>query len=531
MQKFSTYLLASSAVISAILCTSSGAWAEEIPANNQLQADSNSQQLNKNNQQEVMSQVTSVSQLSDVQPNDWAFQALQSLVERYGCAAGYPNNTYRGNRALSRYEFAAGLNACLDRVNELIATATSDLVSKQDLATIQKLQKDFSSELATLKGRVDTVEAKTTELEANQFSTTTKLQGQVVAVVSDVVSGKKVNGADIPDKNTTLGARTRLELVSSFTGRDTLLTRLESNNIKSPDLQTSEGKLSFASGAPSNNVSIGVLSYGFPLTKNTYANIVANDGIVLDLDTTVNLFDGNGGSGALSAFATRNPIYSQLGGAGLGVNQKFGKNLTLSLGYLANKHNTPTAGNGLFNGPYGALAQLTVKPSSRTALGLTYINSYNQPLGTGSNNATFTNLTSGTNFSSNSYGVEASLGLSKRLVLGGWAGYTNSQILTGTKGEVETWNYAVTLGLPDLGKKGNLAGVLVGMEPKVTNSTATAAGVTKDPNTSYHIEGFYQYKVSDNITITPGVIWLTAPNHDKNNDSVVIGALRTTFSF
>ncbi|MFM8003800.1 MAG: iron uptake porin, partial [Dolichospermum sp.] len=167
MQKFSTYLLASSTVISAILCTNSGVLAGEIPTNNQLQADTNSQQLNTNNQQEVMSQVTSVSQLSDVQPNDWAFQALQSLVERYGCAAGYPNNTYRGNRALSRYEFAAGLNACLDRVNELIATATSDLVSKQDLATIQKLQRDFSSELATLKGRVDTVEAKTAELEAN----------------------------------------------------------------------------------------------------------------------------------------------------------------------------------------------------------------------------------------------------------------------------------------------------------------------------------------------------------------------------
>ena len=45
-------------------------------------------------------QVTSVSQLSDVQPTDWAFQALQSLVERYGCIAGYPDGTYRGNRAL-----------------------------------------------------------------------------------------------------------------------------------------------------------------------------------------------------------------------------------------------------------------------------------------------------------------------------------------------------------------------------------------------------------------------------------------------
>jgi len=48
-----------------------------------------------------MDQVTSVSQLSDVRPTDWAFQALQSLVERYGCIAGYPDGTYRGNRALT----------------------------------------------------------------------------------------------------------------------------------------------------------------------------------------------------------------------------------------------------------------------------------------------------------------------------------------------------------------------------------------------------------------------------------------------
>ena len=529
MQKFSTYLLASSTVISAILWTSSGVLAEEIPANNQLQTDTNSQQLNINNQQEVISQVTSVSQLSDIQPNDWAFQALQSLVERYGCVAGYPNGTFRGNRALSRYEFAAGLNACLDRVNELIATATADLTTKQDLATIQKLQNDFSAELATLKGRVDTVEAKTAVLEANQFSTTTKLQGQVVAVVSGVVSGDKVGTNNITNKNTTLGARTRLELVTSFTGKDTLFTRLESNNINSFGLNTPEGKLSFASGTPSSNVSIGALSYGFPLGKNTYANIIANDGIILDLDSTLNLFDGNGGSGAVSAFATRNPIYAQLGGAGLGVKQNIGKNLTLSLGYLATQHNTPTPGNGLFDGPYGGLAQLTVKPSDRISLGLTYINSYNKSLATGSNNATFTNLASGTNFSSNSYGVEASLGITKKLVLGGWAGYTNSQVLTGTKGKAEIWNYAVTLGLPDLGKKGNLAGIVFGMEPKVTNSTVT--GVTKDPNTSYHVEGFYQYKVSDNITITPAVIWLTAPNHDDSSSNLVIGALRTTFSF
>ena len=524
MQKFWTYLITSSSVISSILCMTSGAWAETLPTNN------SEQQVN-NSQEQAVSQVTSVSQLSDVQPGDWAFQALQSLVERYGCIAGYPNGTFRGNRALSRYEFAAGLNACLDRVNELIATATSDLVSKQDLATIQKLQKDFSGELVTLRGRVDTVEAKTAELEANQFSTTTKLQGQVVAVVSDVLTNKTVNNADITGKNTTLGSRARIELVSSFTGKDTLFTRLQANNINNTDINTTEGNLFFANPigvTGTTSVAIDALYYAFPLGKNTQVKLIANAGAADDVTSTVNLFDGDGAFGAVSTFGTRNPIYGQLGDKGIAVNHQFGDKIALSLGYLSSTANDPTPGKGLFDGNYGALAQLTVKPSDRISLGLTYINSYNQPLLTGSNAATSGVVASGENFSSNSYGVQASLGISKKFVLGGWAGYTNSKVLT-TKGEVDTFNYAVTLGFPDLGKKGNLAGVIVGMEPKVTSSNVV--GVTKDPNTSYHIEGFYQYKLSDNITLTPAVIWLTAPDHNDNNDNVVIGALRTTFSF
>jgi len=521
MQKLRTSLITSSTIISAILSITSGAWAETVPANN------SEQQVNNNSQEQIVSQVTSVSQLSDVQPNDWAFQALQSLVERYGCIAGYPNRTYRGNRALSRYEFAAGLNACLDRVNELIATATADLTTKQDLGTIQKLQEEFSTELAILRGRIDIVEAKTAELQAHQFSTTTKLQGQVVAVVSDVLLNKQVNGADIPGKNTTLGSRARIELVSSFTGKDTLFTRIQANNINSPGINTTEGNLFFAGTTGNTTAAIDALFYAFPLSKNTQIKLIANAGAADDVTNTVNLFDGDGAFGAVSTFGTRNPIYGQLGDKGIAVNHQLGKKLALSLGYLSGTANNPTSGNGLFDGSYGALAQLTVKPSDRISLGLTYINSYKQPLLTGSNNATST--FNGEAFSSNSYGVQASLGLSKKFVLGGWAGYTNSKVLTGTKGDVDTFNYAVTLGLPDLGKKGNLAGVIVGMEPKVTSSSF--AGVTKDPNTSYHIEGFYQYKLNDNITLTPAVIWLTAPDHNDTNDNIVIGALRTTFSF
>ncbi|MCP4973083.1 MAG: S-layer homology domain-containing protein, partial [Prochlorococcus sp.] len=48
-------------------------------------------------------QVTSIDQFSDVQRTDWAYQALSNLVERYGCVAGYPSGSYKGNRAMARY--------------------------------------------------------------------------------------------------------------------------------------------------------------------------------------------------------------------------------------------------------------------------------------------------------------------------------------------------------------------------------------------------------------------------------------------
>ena len=104
-----------------------------------------------------LDQVTSVTQFSDVYPTDWAYQALANLVETYGCVAGYPNGTFRGNRAMTRYEAAALLNACLDRITEV----TDEL---------RRLLKEFETELAILKGRVDGLEARVGELEATQFS-------------------------------------------------------------------------------------------------------------------------------------------------------------------------------------------------------------------------------------------------------------------------------------------------------------------------------------------------------------------------
>jgi len=43
----------------------------------------------------------------------------QALIERYVVIAGYPDSTYR-EQAMTRSEFAAGLNAAIERVNELM---------------------------------------------------------------------------------------------------------------------------------------------------------------------------------------------------------------------------------------------------------------------------------------------------------------------------------------------------------------------------------------------------------------------------
>ncbi|MBD2021707.1 iron uptake porin [Leptolyngbya sp. FACHB-36] len=487
---------------------------------------------------EVMDQVTSVSQLTDVRPTDWAFQALQSLVERYGCIVGYPDRTYRGNRALTRYEFAAGLNACIDRVNELIAAATADLVKKEDLATLQRLQEEFRVELITLRGRVDALEARATTLERQQFSTTTKLNGEVVLAISGVLSGDQVNGRDV-EKGTIFSDRVRLNFDTSFTGRDLLRTRIQAANtplFSETATFTREGDLRFA-GDTGNQAGIDALLYQFPLSERTTVTLEANAGAIDDFTNTINpFFDGDGATGALSHFGTRNPIYYLLNGAGIGIQHEFSDSLELSLGYLANSPNDPSGGSGLFNGPYGAIAQITFKPSEAFTLGLTYINAYNNDFtangSTGSTQANFVDST-GLPFSVNAFGIGASFQFSPNIVLNGSVGYTIARSVgAGFRGEADIWNWSVGLAFPDLGRKGNVLGVIVGMEPKVTGVDGNLGlALSEDADTSLHVEGFYQFQLTDSIAITPGVIWLTAPDHNSANEDVVIGTVRTTFTF
>jgi hypothetical protein len=476
-----------------------------------------------------------VTQLSDVQPTDWAFQALQSLVERYGCIAGYPDGNYRGQRALTRFEFAAGLNACLDRVNELIAAGLADVATQADLATLQRLQEEFAAELATLRGRVDALEARTAELEANQFSTTTKLVGETVFGLADLFGGETGE-----DNNTIFGSRTRLRFETSFMGEDQLLARLQWGNFELFDSTatdrgngaTNEPRLSFDTDT-NGNVELDILHYQLPIGDRVTTYILANGANAeYDFTNTISPFDSSG-TGAISRFGRRNPaVYRTPGNAGLGINFELSDAVRLDLAYLAAEPSDPNDGAGLFNGEYSAFAQLTLTPNDRLSLGLTYVNAYYQGAIDSGTGSALADLNLGLPIITNAYGAQANFAISEGLEIGGWAGYTFARVISTGDGEI--FNFAGYLAFPDLGAEGNLGGLIVGMQPhlqEASSNLAAVLGADEDEDTGLHIEAFYRYQITDNIAITPGVVWLTAPNHDADNDDIVLGTIRTTFRF
>ena len=517
---------------------------------------------------EPMARVTSVSQLRDVHPTDWVFQALQSLVERYGCIAGYPapaalgrqHQTFRGNRTLTRWEFAAGLNACMEQIERLIAE--SEAVVRSDIEKLQRLAQEFEAELAALDARVDNLEGRVAFLEDYQFSTTTKLSGRLIFSPKDTFSGRG-------DTQTVLQYQTLLRLLTSFTGRDLLSVGLIASNSNLAQLAptndgkivgpTSEGSTIWAfGGGTRNSFRLTTLEYIFPIIDNQdklYLTLIASNGFNTSrslLPITNLSWEGYElGSGPTSAFAQRSPLYRLGGGQGVIANYDSGP-WRLTLGYLAIRGSNPSRGEGLFNGDYLALGQLNFTPSDRFSLALTYRNNYfgpgrfafnNRFQARGADSPGFLGTALANRFDnegvffdenipvvSNTYGVQGYYQVSPKLVIGGFAAKFNARLIG--RGDADIWSYAVNLTFPDLGKEGNLGGLIVGVEPTLTGlriGDNFVGGFKRD--TSLHIEGFYQYRLTDKISITPAFIWITAPNQDADNEDIVVGLIRTTFRF
>jgi hypothetical protein len=479
-------------------------------------------------QETLINSDTNVSQLRDIKSTDWAFQALQSLMEKYGLFTGYPDNTFRGERVLTRYEFAVVLQKATIRINQNLNSLTLE-----DLTTLQRLQREFAPQLTLLRGRINNLEQRVTNLTNDSFSTTTTLDGEVIFALSGVEGSNKANEDDDIDNNLTLGNRVRLNFDTSFYGEDRLRMRLQNNNLPLTDeaAGTSMARLSFR-GDDDSKFSLSRLEYAFPVGEQVEIYLEGVGGSLNDYTNTFNSDLSGSGKGSISRFGQRNPIYRQGDGAGIGVSYEISDIVSLDVGFVADEVNDPEIGVG--NAAYGAIAQLSFEPTDAFGIGLSYVHSYNSlDTGVGSDRANDPFAENSEAIAADSLGIQSSWQINSDLTLGGWFGYTHATAKDlSNEPSASIINWAVTLAFPDLGAEGNLGGIVIGQPNKaIANDFNVDNKEYIDANTSLHLEAFYRFKVSDNIQITPGFFVITNPEHNEDNDSIYVGAIRTTFSF
>ena len=479
-------------------------------------------------------QVTSITQFSDVQPTDWAYQALSNLIERYGCVAGYPNGTYRGGRAMTRFEAAALLNACLDRITEV----TDEL---------KRLMKEFEYELAMLKGRVDGLEAKVGVLEATQFSTTTKLSGLATFVLgANNFSGSASRLVNESKRNfgaTTFNYDVQLNVDTSFSGNDLLRTTLRSGNFDGDNNSFGGGgptglsqlEVAFQEEAGPNILSIDRLFYQFPLGDFTFTlggrvgqeDMLAIWPSVYPAETVLDMLTLGGAPGA----------YNKNLGAGAGVWwQKNG--FAISANYVAANGNNgnPDEGGIATDGAGGTGTVQIGYTAEQWGLVATYsyIQNANDLFVYATNFAldSFQSPGDTSAFGLSAYWQPAESGWIPSISAGWGVNSTNYNSTVNDQGLVSTsQSWSVGLQWEDAFMQGNALGMAVGQAPF---ATSLKGGET--PNDSNYVwEWWYKVQLTDNIAVTPALFYLSRPlggdTPEGKGFNQLGGLIKTSFSF
>ena len=219
----------------------------------------------------AMAQITSVKQLSDVQPTQWSYQAITNLVERYGCVAGYPNGTFRPGQPATRADLAALTNACLDRITEF--------QSASDAALAAALRAEFAKEIGATNKRVSAL-----ELAAAQ-----KAQGVGNYLGAAVLLNKQGTAGNGYGANRTISGATiqGRYAVKTFSNQNAVAVRPYANLVGTPAGQIGAGggalvsydwSISRAkSGVSRANIYTGV-GYQIPFVNDTAANYQSSVG-------------------------------------------------------------------------------------------------------------------------------------------------------------------------------------------------------------------------------------------------------------
>lgn len=436
-------------------------------------------------------------------------------MERYGVFSGYTDKKFRGNRSVTRYEFAAGLAATLEKIDTLIADALGDQYAQQDMITLRRLQREYREALDDLQTRLGTIDDRVNQLEQDQFSTTTKLQGEQIAAFTDGSNAKK-----------TIISRTRLTLSSSFNQKDLLITQLEAGNNgvdaiafaakKKFTVQESQGLIVNGGGsdyAEVDSLRLRRLHYTIRPTSDIAVTVGAKLSPRDFIDR--NKYANNEAVDFSSSFFINNPLIiqrqiDQEGGAGAAIawSPKDSKFRLRSL-YVAADANNPerTTDGGLFGDNRQASVEVEYSANNQMAFKLQYTNAV-------------VNNTDINAFGVNAeYAFNRNTGVFGRLGVGKYQGF-NTAIKRNLDLHPVSW--AIGVGVRNILIPGTVAGVGIG-QPFVASGFGNA--------TQTNFEAFYNLPLNDNLSITPTVSLVNNANNDSSNGTIWQSTLRSVFSF
>jgi len=468
---------------------------------------------------------------NELRPRDWSYQALHRLDQEHPCLGPQASPLFEAGRPISRQEAAVLLRGCLRAGPE----ATDALL---------RLRRELAPELAEIQGQADALEARLGELEATRFAPVTRLIGQGTFVLgANGFSGGNqplVHTYQAQEGGTTFSYDLRLNFDTSFSGKDLLRAQLRAGNFASSGFGNLNGlnelEVAYQTSCGFGNnctdvVGIYRLFYQFPLgpeiTLTVGPRIRQDDGLALwpsvyPADTILDVFSYAGAPGA----------YDTNLGAGMGLWWKHG-GWSVSAEYLAANadRGSPREG-GLFTAASGATATLQLGYGADAwALAAVYTWGNAFPGAVYPGSATPLAALNASDWPAlaafGSSGDTQSVGLSGYWQPAGSAwwpsissGWGLNVIRPGNPqagfGSMTSQSWFVGLQWSDALVSGNSFGLAVGQPTFITGCGGVCSRLLGQGNDTprdgqFAWEGWYKWQVSDAISVTPALFYLSSP--------------------
>lgn len=522
--------------------------------------------------------------LQDIEPGQWEYAALRKLVESYQTDSPELLRAFDRSRALSRYEFALGLNQALEKMNARIAEGKT--VPAGEVQTAERLYGQYRGMLTSMEGQVQALEARIAALQANLFSPIVKLSGAVYAGISAGTTARDLTATPLNrsgafedeydptnleygvedgstaaragrGSSTAVALRTDLKLSASFTGRDILELVLRGNGGSTVSNTYGAGRvfnfagsntdLSFEPGNPTPGVNavafIDELYYNFPVGPGNLRIFVGPRLEPREIFNRSAVADLNAVTFLRHSFQS-NPLLflpkSDEKGSGVVADWFLSDLLSLRTAYIAFKAGQNRAEGGPFQGGLlGGDNQLLVEAEFRPTDNLTVELLYNRASrdgGFGARGIVFDEdpasvpnlLTGGLPGVADALLLNFDWQFSEAVSFNGRYGYglVSNSGLPGSA-LINAWSAAFVFNQV-FGREGDRIGFAVGQPLHIH---ASGAGLLADTGSQTNFELFYNLALGDRFTLKPDFQLITQPGNVFSNSPLTVGSIVGIFRF